>query len=110
MERNKNDARLLNFVKCDLCTYLSAMRVDVEIYKGIEFVRLSNLPAEQKENIKSWLPKDRLIKILKDEMVLSDCIQYSDYLRWYEEYNRTQQAASLPDLTHLTSEFKLSLK
>lgn len=86
------------------------MRVDVEIYKGIEFVRLSNLPAEQKEKIKSWLPKDRLIKILKDEMVLSDCIQYSDYLRWFEEYNRAKQTAALPDLTHLTKELNLSLK
>jgi hypothetical protein len=88
------------------------MRVDHEVYKGIEFVRISNLPAEQREKIKASLPKEKIIKILKDEMVISDCVQYSDYLRWFNEFDKSRQAKPAPSsslVPNLTSELKLSL-
>jgi hypothetical protein len=58
-----------------------------EIYKGIEFVRISKLSTEQKEIINVSFPKDKIIKILReDEVVLNDCIQYHEYLEWFKKY------------------------
>jgi hypothetical protein len=53
-----------------------------EIYKGIEFVRISKLPKDQSERIYASFPKDKIIKILQDEVLLRDCIQYHEYLEW----------------------------
>ena len=58
------------------------MKVVPEIYKGIEFVRISALPDDQKQLIKSTLPSDKIIKILKENVLLNDCIQYHDYMQW----------------------------
>ena len=64
------------------------MRVESELYKGIEFVRVSSLPEDQKEKIKTSLSKDKLIKILKDGSLVEDCIQYADYLAWFEAHHQ----------------------
>ncbi len=64
------------------------MRVESENYKGIEYVRVSNLPADQKENIKNSLAQDKVIKILKDGGVIEDCVQYTDYLSWFEAHHQ----------------------
>jgi hypothetical protein len=62
------------------------MKVVAEIFKGIEFIRISNLPEDQKEFITISIPKDRIIKILKDNVVLKDCVQYHDYIPLYNQY------------------------
>jgi hypothetical protein len=66
------------------------MRVDSEIYKGIEFVRIFSLPPQQKEMIWQTLGQDKIIKILKEDTLLHDCVQYSDYLTWYHESYKAQ--------------------
>ena len=62
------------------------MKVATEVFKGIEFIRISNLPEDQKEFITASAPKDRIILILKDNVILRDCIQYHDYLSLYEQF------------------------
>jgi len=58
-----------------------------EVYKGIEFVRISKLPQEQSARITAALPKDKIIKILRDdEVVLDDCIHYRDYQEWFKKF------------------------
>ena len=64
------------------------MRVEAENYKGIEYVRISNLPADQKEKIRTSLPEDKLIKILKESSLIEDCVQYTDYLAWFEAHHQ----------------------
>ncbi len=54
----------------------------LENFKGIEFVRISSLPAEQKEKIWQSFQHDKIIKIVKDKTLLNDCILYNDYLSW----------------------------
>lgn len=56
-----------------------------EIYKGIVFVRISQLPAEQKEKIRSSLKRDKIIKILIGNTLADDCVQYHDYQSWFTE-------------------------
>lgn len=85
--------------------------IEKEIYKGIEFVRISNLPKEQSESIKASFPKEKIIKILKDEVILRDCIQYHEYIEWVRESHKVnpQLVLKMADQSFATS-LKLSLK
>jgi hypothetical protein len=56
----------------------------LENFKGIEFVRISSLPAEQKEKIWQSFQHDKIIKIVKDTTLLNDCILYNDYVSWLD--------------------------
>ncbi len=58
------------------------MRATSEIYKGIEFVRISSLPEDQKVAIWSSFDREKIIKILKVDALMNDCILYRDYLDW----------------------------
>lgn len=66
------------------------MKAAPEIYKGIEYVRIFSLPAEQKLKIWETMDRNKIIKILKDKTLLSDCIQYSDYQEWYRLNSKTE--------------------
>ncbi len=59
-----------------------------ESYKGIEFVRISNLPVEQIEHLYTSFPKEKIIKILKGDVILKDCIQYQEYQEWVKQSYR----------------------
>ncbi len=54
-----------------------------ENYKGIDFVRISSLPEEQRLKINVTFSIYKIIKILRDKELLKDCIQYVDYQDWY---------------------------
>lgn len=56
----------------------------VSNYRGIEYIRISALPQEQRESIKQWLEADMIIKILTPEQLMSDCVLYKDYKHWFE--------------------------
>lgn len=57
-----------------------------EVYKGIEYVRVSKLPREQSTLINATFPKEKIFKILMDdEVIISDCIQYRDYQDWFKK-------------------------
>lgn len=65
---------------------LEIMKVNSRIYKGIEYVELTDLPVDQQEKIKEVVAtEDFLIKILIDKAIISNCIQYKDYLKWFEK-------------------------
>ncbi|MCW5910597.1 MAG: hypothetical protein KIT62_05955 [Cyclobacteriaceae bacterium] len=59
------------------------MLVSAEIYRGIEFVRISKLPPHQQEKIKDSLKHDQVIKILIGNTLADDCVQYHVYQAWY---------------------------
>ncbi len=61
------------------------MRAAAEIYRGIEFVRISILPEDQRAAIHRSIPTDKIIKILKDNSLLKDCVLYSDYIEWLDK-------------------------
>jgi hypothetical protein len=69
------------------------MRAASEIYKGIEFVRIFTLPDEQKVLLWQTLSRDKIIKILKDEVLLNDCVQYTDYCAWYDTHFKSEPVA-----------------
>jgi hypothetical protein len=61
----------------------------LEHFKGIEFVRISSLPQDQKEKIWRSFQQDKIIKIVRDQALLNDCILYNDYLSWLNQNNST---------------------
>jgi len=58
------------------------MSLPPEVYRGIEYVRISSLSKEEKEMIWSTFPQDKIIKIVKDQALLNDCILYHDFVAW----------------------------
>ena len=55
-----------------------------ESYKGIKFVRISSLPMDQKNQIWKTINHKSIIKILREDALMNDCVQYTHYLAWYE--------------------------
>ena len=58
--------------------------VKPKIYKGIEYVQVSELPEAQRTILLETLNEDLFIKILANGVLYDDCIQYRDYRYWYE--------------------------
>ena len=59
------------------------MLVDAEHYKGISFVRISMLPTEQREKIRESFSRELIVKIIRDNTLINDCIIYDDYVSWF---------------------------
>ena len=60
------------------------MKAAVEVYRGIEFVRLSSLSPEEKRGLLEAKYFTKTIKILRDQELINDCLPYHFYLEWYE--------------------------
>ncbi|MGC1241100.1 MAG: hypothetical protein WA874_05920 [Chryseosolibacter sp.] len=70
------------------------MKVDAKIYKGIEYVQVSELPQTQREILAQTINQDLFIKLLVDGKVIGGCLQYKDYSKWYmEQYQPVANAA-----------------
>jgi len=65
------------------------MRVTSENYKGIEYIRISSLPVDQKKYLYNSLNHKLIINILKDNSLMNDCLQYQHYVTWYENIYKT---------------------
>ena len=90
------------------------MRVVGENYKGIEFIRISHLPEDQRQLIRASLKRDKIINILKNDCLLSDCVQVRDYEAWYTEnyFVKSTEAAAAPQqpVNKNQSEYELAFK
>lgn len=88
------------------------MRTQSENYKGIEFVRISTLPEDQKQLIWTSLKRDKIIKILKTDCLLNDCIQLRDYEAWYSENYKIEviKLATSSVQSRTQPEYKLAFK
>ena len=64
------------------------MKAELKIYKGIEYVQVNLLPAEQQNIISETLSNKLYIKILIDGKIIGNCLQYKDYELWYNNVYR----------------------
>ena len=62
------------------------MLVEPEHYKGLVYVRISSLPPEQQNQIRDSYSQEKIIKILKNDSLINDCILYDDYVIWFKKY------------------------
>jgi hypothetical protein len=79
-----------------------------ETYKGIEFIRISALPEEERVLIRKTLDETKIIKILRERELLNDCIQVSDYSEW--KGARKQDIINAPAVNATVQELKLAFK
>jgi hypothetical protein len=80
------------------------MRAGPENYKGISYIRISSLPAEQRKNIYHSINHDLVIHILRGDELLNDCLQYQHYSSWYEN------VFSAPKVVEASGELALAFK
>jgi hypothetical protein len=73
--------------------------MSAEIYKGIEFVRISNLPEDQKMEITRTIDHTKIIKILRGTEILPDCVQVNDYDNWMTQ-TFTKEALTISTTTN----------
>ena len=59
--------------------------MSAETYKGIDFVRISSLPEDEKNQITRTIDHSKIIKILRGKELLPDCVQVNDYAHWIKE-------------------------
>ncbi len=62
------------------------MKVEVKIFKGIEYVQVSELPQAQRELLTQTINPDLFIKLLIEGKIVSGCLQYKDYSSWYQNH------------------------
>ena len=67
------------------------MGTTIENFKGIAFVRISSMPKEQQERVWNSFEKEKIIKIIKDQALMNDCILYTDYASWQSRQSTVQQ-------------------
>ena len=85
------------------------MKVNLETYKGIEFVRISSLPEDQKKVIWSSFKTQKIIKILRGNELLNDCLRYEDYQDWFNRY-KAGLGTKVSQSERLSKELKLAFK
>ncbi|MCS6974342.1 MAG: hypothetical protein N2044_03615 [Cyclobacteriaceae bacterium] len=61
------------------------MKVGPQSYRGIDFVREADLPADQQAALGKTPNNPERIKILINGSIVENCIYYKDYERWYNE-------------------------
>ena len=66
------------------------MKVNSTIYKGIEYVQVSSLPAEQQELLLQTINRDLIIKILVEGKLVGNCLQFKDYEVWFDNIFKPQ--------------------
>jgi hypothetical protein len=79
------------------------MKVDAKIFKGIEYVQVSELSQAQREILTQTINPDLFIKLLIDGKIIGGCLQYKDYNNWYQNHFQpraipTQAAAPVAEL------------
>ncbi len=86
---------------------MTLMGMNVERYKGIEFVRISSLPKEQQNQVWASFERDKIIKIIRDESLLNDCILVHDFAAWQAQFQAPtpqQPSSNTPILGKLAFE------
>ncbi|MBL6447412.1 hypothetical protein JMN32_13930 [Fulvivirga sp. 29W222] len=78
--------------------------IEAKIYRGIEYVRISELPEDQKTSIKNWVNMDVVIKIQTETVLMSDCILFKDYEFWFKKIHTS--AVTTEEVSMIKSEFK----
>ena len=66
----------------------------VERFKGIEFIRISSLSKDQQQQVWDSFDRNKIIKIVRDQSLMNDCILYNDFVAWNTRPTPTAHASS----------------
>jgi hypothetical protein len=93
----------VTIVQVETIKVVYSMKADSKIFKGIEYVQVTELPQTQREILTQTINPDLFIKLLVDGKIISGCLQYKDYNRWYQEQylpkmNSPREQAATPGI------------
>ena len=77
------------------------MKESKRVYRGIEFICIDELPADQQLLLQHAETPER-IKILIDTTVLSNCIEYTHYSEWFSSVYK--QSVATPEFQRAKEE------
>jgi hypothetical protein len=83
------------------------MKAKAKVYKGIEFITVNELPTSQQLLLEHNSETER-IKILFEGKVLKNCIQYSEYDKWYSSVYKKSVATAVETNPVKEEAFQLS--
>ena len=88
------------------------MKVNSTIYKGIEYVQVNSLPADQKEKLLQTINHELLIKILIDEKLIGNCLLFKDYEVWFDNIYKAQSQShgQQPSQANVGSAIQIEVK
>lgn len=78
-----------------------SMMENPKLYKGIEYVKLNELPEDQRDRIKDSFNEQLFVKILVNGKLLEDCILYTDYKFWFRTIYESEMTEVLPVSVHI---------
>ena len=85
------------------------MKISSSLYKGIQYVQVSTLPAEQRERLLATINTELFIKILVDGKILVNCLQFKDYEKWFENvYKPMSSLEGRANVVHEDELFQLA--
>lgn len=70
------------------------MGLNVEQFRGIQFVRISSMSKDQQEQVFNSFDHEKIIKIVKDQSLLNDCILFTDFAAWQADQRQPGIALS----------------
>ena len=59
-------------------------KLESQVFKGIEFIQLGDLPDAQYEAFMNWVGREGVITIRMNGKTCKDCVQYTDYSYWFD--------------------------
>ncbi|MEQ9656675.1 hypothetical protein [Fulvivirga sp.] len=82
-----------------------------KVYKGIEYIKISDLPLNEQLAIREWLTLDTTIKIQTEKELLTVCVQYKDYKNWIENFysKETTNETSIKSKSCVMNPFGLAI-
>lgn len=66
-------------------------------YRGIDYIRLNDLPDNQYLSFMEWVGKESIITIQVNGNALKNCVQYSDYCYWFDKVFSESEKAQTSD-------------
>ena len=70
-------------------------KINSEFFKGIEFIRIANLPEDQRVALLAELDPEHLINIQINSKVEKNCVLYTDYSYWFDHSFITRDTSTL---------------
>ena len=64
------------------------MGLTVEQFRGIQFVRISSMSKDQQEQVWNSFDREKIIKIVKEQSLLNDCILFTDFTAWQADQRK----------------------
>lgn len=72
------------------------MKVNSTIYKGIEYIQVRELPADQQELLLQSISQELLIKIMVEGQLVGNCLQFKDYEVWFDNVFKGEHTSDTP--------------